>query len=284
MSWRWFVGVLFPILVLVSLTPAWAYEETTMRNFLVGEGVRVVVSNIQGKVVMEGHGEKVVNMTATKSVEGVSEEKAQELLSRVEVKTEVEENAIRITTDLSGTFLSTFLTWQTPRVDYFLALPYTAQVYVETVSGEIQATNLRGETEIKTVSGRITTQGLAGKVNLETVSGVVNVGRLLGDMAVRTISGPVEVDIPLSHDFLEISLSSVSGNVTVFVHEKEEMKLIVETVSGRFVSEVPLEIHEGGSFGRRTFQGQTSAEPRKTIVVKTISGNVSLKKLKRETI
>ncbi|NSW75853.1 MAG: DUF4097 family beta strand repeat protein [Candidatus Atribacteria bacterium] len=284
MTRRWFVNILFPILVLFSIAPVWAYEETTMQNFLVKEGVLISVSNIQGKVVMEGHAENVVNMTATKSVEGVSEEKARELFSRVGIKTEADESAVRITTDLSGTFLSTFLTWQTPKVDYLLAVPYTARVNVETVSGEVNITNLQGETEVKTVSGRITLQGLAGKVNLETVSGKITIDRLLGNLTARTISGPVDVDIPLSNDFLEVSLSSVSGNITVFLHQKEEVKIIVETVSGRFTSEIPLEIHEGGSFGRRTFEGQTSADPRKTITIKTISGNVSLKKFRGESI
>lgn len=284
MTRRWFVNILFPVLVLFSIASAWAYEETTMQNFLVKEGVLVSVSNIQGKVVIEGHAENVVTMTATKSVEGVSEEKARELFSRVRIETDADESAVRITTDLSGTFLSTFLTWQTPRVDYLLAVPYTARVNVETVSGEVHLTNLRAETEAKTVSGKITLQGLSGKAHLETVSGKITVDRLLGNLTARTISGPVDVDIPLSNDFLDVSLSSVSGSITVFLHEKEEAKITVETVSGRFASEVPLEIHEGGSFGRRTFQGQTSADPRKTITIKTISGNVSLKKFRREAI
>ncbi len=84
MTWRWLTIAVFPVLVVFCITPAWAYEETTMQNFLVKEGSLVSVSNIQGKVIVEGHVENVVNMTATKSVEGVSEEKARELLSLVE--------------------------------------------------------------------------------------------------------------------------------------------------------------------------------------------------------
>lgn len=154
---------------------------------------------------------------------------------------------------------------------------------METVSREVNITNLQVAVEIKTVSGDIAVRGLAGKVNLETVSGKIIAERLFGNLTARTVSGLVEVHILLSNDFLDVPLSSVSGNVTVFVYEKEEVQCIVETVSGRFNSEIPLEIHEKGSFGRRTFQGHTG-EPHKIIVVKTISRNVSLKKLSRGAV
>ncbi len=169
-------------------------------------------------------------------------------------------------------------------MDYLLAVPYGVQLGVETISGEVGITDPKNGTGVRTVSGNITVRGSAGKISLETVSGKITVGRLMGDTMVQTISGNVEIDIPLSNDFLEVSVSSVSGDVLIFVHEKERIKLSVETVSGRFISEIPLEIHEGGSLGRRTFQGQSDDEPRKIIAVKTISGNISIKKSEREAI
>ena len=282
---RFLPGVIsFLLCALFGVASAHGYEETVMQNFLVQEGVLVSVSNIQGRVSVEGHGENVVNMVATKSVEGVSEERAREMLSQVAVKTEVNEEGVRITTDLSGSFLSSLFTWRSPRVDYQLAVPFTSRVEVETVSGEVNITDLRNVTEARTVSGKISVRGAGGKLNLETVSGKVVVGRLLGDLVLRTISGNIEVDVPLSAAFVEVRISSVSGNVLLFLSEEEAVKLSVETVSGRFSSEIPFAIEEGGSLGRRTFEAKIGEEVRKTIFIKTISGDVSVKKSGRGAI
>jgi len=282
---RFLPGVIsFLLCALFGVVSAHGYEETVMQNFLVQEGVLVSVSNIQGRVSVEGHGENVVNMVATKSVEGVSEERAREMLSRVAVRTEVNEEGVRITTDLSGTFLNSLFTWRSPRVDYQLAVPFTSRVEVETVSGEVNITDLRNVTEARTVSGKISVRGAGGKLNLETVSGKVVVGRLLGDLVLRTISGNVELEIPLGDAFIEAQISSVSGGVLLFLSGEEGVKLSVETVSGRFSSDIPLEIEEGGSPGRRTFEAKIGEEVRKTIFIKTISGNVSVKKSGRVAI
>jgi len=77
---------------------------------------------------------------------------------------------------------------------------------------------------------------------------------------------------------------SVRGGVLLFLSREEGVKLSVETVSGRFSSDIPLEIEEGGSPGRRTFEAKIGEEVRKTIFIKTISGNVSVKKSGREAI
>lgn len=280
MTRKWFPGTILIILFLATCTAtAWACEETVIKNFLVEEGVAVSVSSIRGKVAIEGHRETVVNMVAAKYVKGLPEEKARELLSQVDIKTEVGENTIRIATEPPDTLSNPLLSLYPPRVNYLLAIPKSSRVNVQTISGAIKVKNIGNEVEAKTVSGETLVQGLAGKVKLESISGKITVERLLGNLEVRTVSGRVEVAIPPSEDPLEINISSVSGDVLILVHEREGFELSVETVCGQFLSEIPLRIREGNSPGWQTFQGRTIVEPRKKIVVKTTSGDILIKKL-----
>lgn len=249
-----------------------------IKNFLVKEGVALSVSSIQGRVAVEGHRESIVNMVASRSVRKVPEEKARELLSQVEVKVETEENAIRIATIPLRTPSRTLLEFPVPRVDYLLAVPYQSSVNIETVSGDIRVTHLQNGVDARTISGNIVAQGLSGASNLESVSGAISVERLLRNLSVQTVSGDVKVDIPWNREFLEIQISSVSGEICIFAHEKEGIELSVETVSGRFHSEIPLEIKEESSPGWRIVQGRTTTVPRKKILVKTTSGDVLIKK------
>jgi len=278
MTRKWFSStVLIVFFSLLCTAVAWAFEETTIKNFLVKEEVALSVSSIQGKVAVEGHRESIVNMVASKSVREVPEEKARELLSQVEVKVEAGEDAIRIATTPLNTASISLLSLPAPRVDYLLAVPYRSRASIETVNGEIRITNLENEIKARAVSGKIIAQGLAGDVNLETVSGKITVERLLGNLTARTVSGDIRVDVFPGKDFFELRISSVSGNVLIFVPEGEGIEIFAETVSEKFSSEIPLEIDEESSPGWRIFHGKTKNVPRKTISVKTISGNISIK-------
>lgn len=282
MTRKWFSStVLIVFFSFLCTTVAWAFEETMIRSFLVKEGVALSVSSIQGKVAVEGHRESIVNMVASKSVREVPEEKARELLSQVEVKAEVGEDAIRIVTTPLSTSSSSLLSLPAPRVDYLLAVPYQSRANIETVNGEIRITNLRNEIKARTVSGKTIARGLAGDANLEAISGEIIVERLLGNLTARTVSGDIQVEVSPGKDFFELHISSVSGNVLIFVPDGEGIEISAETVSGKFSSEIPLEIDEESSPGWRTFHGQTKNVPRKTISVKTISGHISLKKTGR---
>jgi hypothetical protein len=76
-----------------------------------------------------------------------------------------------------------------------IEIPRRATASIQTASGDLQATELRGPLESRTASGEVLLIDVAGQVQVETVSGDVAI-RLAGPttLAVRTVSGDCVIE------------------------------------------------------------------------------------------
>jgi len=123
----------------------------------------------------------------------------------------------------------------------------------KTISGEVVAGAITGETEVSTTSGRIRIDDAAGQVSaksasgavdlghassnvdVNTVSGKVRIGKAEADASVKTASGRIKID-SLSRGHAE--LGSVSGEMKVGVAKGAGVYLDMASLSGRVTSEL----------------------------------------------
>jgi len=116
------------------------------------------------------------------------------------------------------------------RLSVEVEVPAGARLHIVTVSGDVQATGLRGQQHYQTQSGDLFLTELAGAVRVNTVSGDATI-RADEPLEVQTVavSGDVNISAPLLSGF---SATSVSGDVGVEGELSAGGEFRVETVSG----------------------------------------------------
>lgn len=187
------------------------------------------------------------------------------------------------------------------------------RVYAKTVSGKIKLENIRGNVEVKTTSGDVVIGNVQGDLAWSSTSGDLDLANLVGDLDLHTTSGEVsghEIngDIKASSvsgdlafldsqgglsylhttsgkiraelkvidkDASGMSLSTVSGDITLYLPEDASFDLDVSTVSGEINTGFKVLID---SVSKRKLQGEVGTGGI-TIKLKTTSGDISLREL-----
>jgi hypothetical protein len=152
-------------------------------------------------------------------------------------------------------------------VELEIEVPAEAEIAVDTASGSVEATGLRGEQRYRTASGDLHLIEVAGRIDLNAVSGDATL-ELAGDadLGIRTVSGDVSVkggslaglhvsttsgDVRLDSPIIGRSgntIETLSGDVSV--RTKDGIRVEARTVSGDLSSDLPHRTE--GRMGRRT--------------------------------
>ena len=99
------------------------------------------------------------------------------------------------------------------RIDYDVTLPAGTALRLNTISGDLDLSDLNGTVTAKTISGDILLHNLTGPVTVRSVSGDVKLtqpGR--SPVEATSVSGDVDVSWPAAQG-AELSLKTVSGEV-----------------------------------------------------------------------
>jgi hypothetical protein len=98
-------------------------------------------------------------------------------------------------------------------VDYDVTLPAGTALRLNTISGDLDLSGLRGAVTAKTVSGDILLSGLTGAVTVRSISGDVKINNLSGNtVEATTVSGDVDLSWPPTKG-AELSLKTITGEV-----------------------------------------------------------------------
>jgi DUF4097 and DUF4098 domain-containing protein YvlB len=246
--------------------------ETWSRTFRVGPNASLDLSNLSGEVVVTGGPGEEIRVDATKRVRARDAAAAKQLLSSLTIDAVENGGRVEIRTlyphghDISA------------EVDFTVQLPATAALSVHTVSGDIRASKVRGESRLESVSGNIVANDLSKVARLKSVSGDVEItdgvsadaftagtvsGNLLtrrikargmdvqtvsGDVKledvtcdraqVKSVSGDVAYDGPLSKGG-RYEFTSHSGDLHVAIEGATGFEITANTFSGEMRSELP---------------------------------------------
>lgn len=112
----------------------------------------------------------------------------------------------------------------------------TRPVEVRTVNGSIAVDDVRADLQARTVSGTVEVTGQDGAVTADSVSGSVTVqARHLPSFAGTTVSGSLTVDLAGAPS--DLSVRTVSGDVTVRIPAEAGFRLQARSVSGAVVGD-----------------------------------------------
>ena len=142
-----------------------------------------------------------------------------------------------------------------PGVDVSVAVPYPTAAVLAMTSGPVVVSGLHGDLSVECTSGRVSLLGVAGRTRASVVSGPIEAlgcaGELnldavsgeitLADSTARklrasTVSGALTADLDNPPHDSEITLSTVSGELTIRIREDSDLTVQLVAAHGRVTS------------------------------------------------
>ena len=261
----------------------------------VGDGATLDLSHLSGDVQVTGGSGNEIKIDATKRVRHRDAAEAKRLLEslRVEINNfngRVEVRTIYPRTSMRGSNISA-------SVDYVIVVPAGATVALQSISGDLCVSNVRGEVRLEAISGDVNLTNTPNVALAKTVSGDVvardigtqtalvlgtisgnvvgtglkvrtlEAGTVSGDVRLagsqierleaKSLSGDVEFDAPLVKGG-RYEFTSHSGNVRIILSGNTGFELDADTFSGSVRSDVPVTLRSAG----QATSGQRRSSPR----------------------
>lgn len=118
-----------------------------------------------------------------------------------------------------------------------VTLPSVDAVRVKTASGEVRVGDVAGPATLQSASGDVRVGAVAGPLDASVVSGSLVVAAVETGGAASAVSGDIELAAVTEG---ELSIRTVSGDVTVGVREGSRVHVDVSTLSGDLRSDLAL--------------------------------------------
>lgn len=192
------------------------------------------------------------------------------------------------------------LTWLSSRgrarAQVSISLPHDVDVELGVVSADATVSGVSGRTSVRAVSGSVTLDGCAGEVTAETVSGPLEARSLDGRLQFKSVSGELtvvegsttslsaqsvsgEMVLDLTAATGDLTLKTVSGNMTLRVPADASLRVDAKTVSGRLTASGFDEVAHGGKPGSNRLTAVIGGGGSE-LVAKSVSGSLTV--LRRE--
>jgi hypothetical protein len=209
------------------------------KTYTVTPGGRFEIKNGNGRVTIEQSADdSTIDVRAERVVKASSDEAAQDLLKKVEIREDVKPDSVRIETKGPQNWGRTSL-----EIRYFVKVPKSIKVEARTTNGGVQLNGIGNEVTASSVNGGIKGDGLSGHVDANTTNGGVEIELAsVPDAGVKleTVNGGVQLHLPKTAK-ADISAHVVNGGI----HIDESLSL--ESTSEKSRRNVEGRLNGGGS-------------------------------------
>ena len=264
-------------------------EMVKEESFILENNGSFSLANVAGNINVNSWDKEEVKMIATKSISSWGTDDPEELLNKIEIEITSHQKNLKIHTRYP------VLSWvKNARVDYQLWIPEAASVQLESVSGTIQMGNHLNRVYAKTVSGNIKLNNIKGNTEVKTVSGKVSARQIKGDIKASSVSGnlifrdcegmfsdlhstsgDIEAElVTLEKNASGMSLTTVSGDINLYLPDDASFNLYIKTVSGEINTKFKVLVE---SVKKNQLVGEVGAGGF-DIELRTVSGDISLLK------
>jgi len=188
-----------------------ATDEWT-RTYTVTTGGVVEIVNANGPIVVEAATGPQVEIRATRVARAKSDEEAQELLKKLEIKEDVAPGRVAVHT-VTGSGLTSGR--RSVNVEYRLRVPPGLQVSVKTENGGIGLHDVNGTVAATTTNGGVRGTNVSGAVSAHIVNGgiVMDLAQVAGPIELESVNGGIRLDLPADLN-ADIEASAVNGAVS----------------------------------------------------------------------
>lgn len=211
------------------------YVRTQEITHTIGTAGRLELRVTAADVQVRASAGTQVRVRGTFEIRASDEDEANRIYDQIQLREERTSDALRVSErndrpGLSGTLNRIFGGGDHGGLDIVVELPAGAELRLDTASGDVQATGLRGAQRYHTVSGDLYLTDLGGSVRVNTVSGDATVrGVEPMELRVEAISGDLNLAAPLLKG---LRSTSVSGDIGIEGELSPSGEFRAETVSG----------------------------------------------------
>jgi len=229
--------------------------DTKEYDFVLQDGGRISLSNVNGDVRIKGVAGDKVHITATRTADD------QKYLEALEVVIDASDNEIRIETRHPHSNNGWF-NWSNDSggsVSYELSVPASAELDT-----------------IETVNGDVLIAGMKGLVSTESVNGKLTATRLEGDVKLDTVNGSIDAEFNVLASGQRVSADAVNGRIVLRLTENASARIHAETLNGSIDAE-DFALEPDGGFIGHDLDGQIGAGEAR-VNIDTVNGSIALKK------
>ncbi len=170
-------------------------RDTWTRTYPLSSSGEVSVTNVNGRVDVEGVAGSTVEVQAERIARGATDQLARDLLPKIQINEHTRPDLVSVeTARINGMLIGASF-----EVDYHVKAPATASVRIVTVNGRVQLRGIAGRASVRTTNGPVEATNLSGAFDGRTVNGRVraqfaSLGK--GDVSAATVNGPIDLLIP----------------------------------------------------------------------------------------
>jgi hypothetical protein len=215
------------------------------KTFPFQAGALLELDNTNGGVVVEAWDRNEVQVVAEKKVKAGNDEKAREIMGKVQIEAEPRGGGLHVATRLPKDG-SGLLDWMSGNgtnvnVNYKLRVPRRARLDLETTNGGVSVKGTRGPADLESTNGGVSVADVEGKLHLETTNGGIDATDVAGAVEASTTNGAIEVTLRDLPDGSNLSFSTTNGGVTVSLPRDARLTIDAETTNGRISNDFEID-------------------------------------------
>jgi Putative adhesin len=225
-------------------------RDTWSRTYTISKAGEVAITNVNGRVDVEGVDGSTVEVQAERIARGATDQLAAELLPKIPINDKSTPDLVQVETGrISGILIGASF-----EVRYRVKAPKGATVRASTVNGGVEVRALSGRVSARTTNGGIVANDITGGLEAQTVNGGVRAN--FSSIGTR-----------------DVRLGTVNGGVRVSLPESSKATFNATWVNGGFdTGDLKFEIRESG---KRHFEGLLNGGGTQ-INVNTVNGGIRL--------
>ncbi len=253
------------VICLATALPAAAEEFSFNYQKLINiqNPVLIDIEMVRGAVQVTGTDDNLIVIEAVKMVRASNRNEAEEIAAHIEIKVRETNDKVSILTNYLDLINRSPSFWNKiigggdkviSAVLYKISLPFNCGLRIKAFDADIELTN---------VESNIYIEKSAGLTKAEFVLGTVEIHQPLGEIDLQWIEGDIKINSKSSKIFIRqtrgaIELSTYNGNVDIQTEFDSVNDYVVETSSGNIIFGVP--ISAAGEIHLETQTGEFSSE------------------------
>jgi len=169
--------------------------DTWKRSYPLSKTGNVSITNVNGRVDVEGVDGSTVEVNAERIAYGATDQLADQLLTRIAIADKATPDSVSLETQkIEGILIGARY-----EVKYHVKVPKTASVRAVTVNGGVEGRSLGGRLVARTTNGGIVGTALSGGIEARVVNGgiqirIASVGK--DDIIMATVNGGIRLGLP----------------------------------------------------------------------------------------
>ena len=149
----------------------------------------ILLENVEGDIKVRAHAGAGAEITITRKIRANTEKKAKQLVkdAKILVYHVEDDQLIQVRSEKKIHYKRNVHT------EFELKLPMNINLNLETAGGDIDVTDIRGESVFRTSGGDFDLENMMGRIEAHTSGGDIDVSRVEGLIRVHTSGGDIEI-------------------------------------------------------------------------------------------